>query len=71
MKVKTRINTIARKDLNTILNGILDIETIKSVIASNDAKETRLLQKNTEIMKMVARRILVLPSSRWINESAG
>jgi len=71
IKVNIRINIIARKDRNTILNGIFDINTITRVRASKVAKETRLLQKNTEIMKIVASRIFVLPSSLWINESAG
>ena len=42
IKVKTRMNTIARNDLKTTFKGILEINTIISVKMSKAAKEARL-----------------------------
>jgi hypothetical protein len=62
-KVKSKINTIALSDLSTILNGIFDKATIRKLNTKRNAKEAKLLQKKIETIKIVASRILVLPSS--------
>jgi hypothetical protein len=70
-KVKSSIKTIARNERNTTRRGILENKTTAKVIKSKNANDARLLQKKTEIMNIVASNIFVLPSRRWISESAG
>ena len=54
---------IARKDRRTILSGIFDRSTTLRVATNRNPNDARLLQKNTATIKIVARRIFVLPSS--------
>jgi hypothetical protein len=61
-KVNINIKTTGRKDLNTILKGIFDSKTITKVTARRNEKDKSDLQKNTEIIYIVASKIFVLPS---------
>ena len=59
IKVKINIKVIALRERNTMLKGILERKTIRTVKASAKANEARLLQKKIDTIKIVARSILV------------
>ena len=71
MNVKNKIKVMALSDLKTMRKGMREKATTVNVNAKANANDAKLLQKKSDTIKIVARRILVRPSNLWIIEFEG